>query len=362
MSESVQIERLSPEPFRAQRPTDQQQAWQRYAHEYPAMNLYHSLQWRDLLVDVFGLRPRLYLARRKGEVTGLLPTYEVRFPLLGSKFVSLPYEAGSGGPLADDDESSRALVSTMVEDARSAGAQHVEVRSVEPSPVLEELGFTVESSVFHSEVDLSDGEEAWKRVGRDQRGKMRKAARSGVTVRQGRSAVDYEAYYQVYLRSFHAFGTPPYGKRYYPTVHERFDASGESNLFLAEAEGQTVGGYLLFKWGTRAVNKISCVLPEALRLGVFPALYGHVFEWCIANGVTWLSYGTSAPDDQGLVDYKERWAATTHRVQRCTLALKGSVTPLEDYYKPDTLPKRAWKRLPRAVTPFLGHVLNRWFA
>ena len=362
MTDSVGVERVDSARFDADQPTEQQRAWQAYASEHPAMNLYHSLQWRDLLVDVFGLRPRLYMARRGGQVTGLLPVYEVRFPLLGSKFVSLPYEAGSGGPLSEDEESSRALVSAMIDDARAAGAQHVEVRSLAPSPVFEQLGFTVESSVYHSEVDLSDGEAAWKRVGRDQRGKMRKAARSGVTVRQGHSPADYQAYYQVYLRSFHAFGTPPYGTRYYPTVHQRLDHTGQSNLFLAEVEGEAVGGYLLFKWGSRAVNKISCVLPEALRLGVFPALYGHVFGWCIENDVTWLSYGTSAPDDQGLVEYKERWAATTHRVQRCTLALKGRVTPLEDYYKPDTLPKRMWKRLPRVATPLLGHWLNRWFA
>ncbi len=362
MTDAVTVTLAGAQPFDAADPTPEQRDWQTFASAHPESNLYHSLMWRDLLVDVFGLRPRFYMARRGEEIVGVLPAFEVRFPMLGSKVVSLPYEAGSGGPLAVDELAERALVSTLMEGARTSGAHHVELRSLQPSSTLEQLGFVVEPSVFHSEVDLSQGEATWKGVGRDQRGKMRKAAREGVVVRRGESVSDYLAFYQVYLRAFHAFGTPPYGPRYYPAVHARLAAEGHSHVFLAEAAGEVVGGYLLFKWGSRAVNKISCVLPNALRLGVFPALYGHVLDWCIQNDVTWLSYGTSAPDDQGLVGYKERWAATTHRVHRCTLALKGAVTPLEDYYKPDTLPKRLWKRLPRAVTPHLGQVLNRWFA
>lgn len=358
----LRIERLGEAPFDAAGPSAEQEAWQAYARRHPLSNLYHSLTWRDLVRDVFGHRPLFYLARRNGRIVGVLPAYRVHFPVLGTKVVSLPYEAGSGGALADDIDVERALLAALTEEARALSARHVELRVLSASPALHETGFDVVPSVFHSEVDLSDGEGVWKRVGRDQVGKMRKAARAGVTVREGHTREDFEAYYQVYLTAFHSFGTPPYGPDYYPELHRRLKPVDEVQLFLAEHEGSAVGGYLLFRWGSRAVNKIAAVLPSAVPLGVFPALYGHVLQWCIEQGIDWLSYGTSAPDDQGLVGYKERWGATTHRVLRCTLPLKGTVTALEDYYDPNTLPKRLWRRLPRALTPRLGHLLNRWFA
>ncbi|MEZ4423549.1 MAG: GNAT family N-acetyltransferase [Gemmatimonadota bacterium] len=356
------VDRLEAGVFDRDAPTPAQADWQAYVSAHGSANLYHTLQWRDLIADVFGHAPVFLRARRGERIVGVLPAFRIRFPVLGTKVVSLPYEAGSGGPLADDADVERALLDALVDAARAERARHVELRLLQDAPALRGAGFDVAGSVFHSEVDLSDGEGVWKRVGRDQVGKMRKAARAGVTVRAGTTAADFDAYYQVYLTSFHAFGTPPYAARYYREAHRRLLPGREVQLFLAEHEGRTVGGYLLFRLGSRAVNKIAAVLPSAMSLGVFPALYGHVLDWCVAEGIDWLSYGTSAPDDQGLVGFKERWGASTHTVLRCTVALEGTVTALEDYYDPDTLPKRMWRRLPRALTPPLGHLLNRWFA
>lgn len=310
---------------------------------------------------VFGHTPRYLVAERDGVLSGAMPLFEVRAPLLGSKLISLPYDIGSGGPLAQDDGSAEALAAAAVTLARARGVGWLECRTGTASPVLEQLGFSRSEPVILSDLFLETGRDPWKAVAKDHRQSVARAAKRGITVREAETVADFDAYYRVYLRAFRDFGTPPYGPSYFPALHAVLRPEGLVRILLAELEGRCVGGMLLFCQGTTWINKIAAVLPEAIPLRAFAALYGYALDLAVKAGVRRLSFGTSSRQQQGLIDFKDRWGAVSAPAAIYQLAVRRRPPSLEKYYDEGGLAQRAWRRLPVALTPRLGHLLNRWF-
>ncbi len=336
--------------------------WDGYVARRADATLYHSLRWRDLILEVFGHEPVYLLAERSGETVGVLPLFAIRFPLLGCKLISLPYDVGSGGALADDVAVEQALAEAALTYARQRGARYVELRCDGEREALDRLGLGLSQPVLISELWLTDGAEAvWARVEKDHRKSLRKARARGIEVRPAESEADFEAFYSVYLRTFHEFGTPPYARRYFLALHRLLHADRSVRVLLAELEGRAVGGLVAFCFGRRWVSKFAACLPEAIPLRAYPALYGAALEGALAAGVERLSFGSSAPHQRGLIDFKERWGSVTRPARLYSAAVRGRPPDLSGYYDENGLAQRAWRRLPLFATRLLGGPLNHWF-
>jgi FemAB-related protein (PEP-CTERM system-associated) len=335
--------------------------WTAFLEAHPGATFYHTLAWRDFLADVFGHTPRYLVAERNGEVAGVLPLFEVSMPLLGRKLISLPYDMGSGGALTSDDGTERALVSAAVDLARERRVSFLELRHGSDRPALDGLGLRTQAPVFISDMPL-DGEANVKaRISSDHRKAVRKAESRGVRVRQAESAQDYAAFYDVYLRVFRDFGTPPYSPYYFQSLWRRLHASGGVLLLLAEVEGRSVGGLIMFCWQQTLVSKFAACLPEAVPLRAYAALYSRAIEFGLAGPYRFLSWGTSSPDQTGLIEFKERWGATTRRVALYDLDVTGRAPDVASYYESGGLARKVWRRLPLTLTRWGGSILNRWY-
>jgi hypothetical protein len=336
--------------------------WTGYLVGHPEATLYHTLAWREVVREVFAHRPYYLIAERNGQVCGVLPLFLARFPLLGSKLISLPYDIGSGGPLASDLAAETALVRHAMQLARSLGVKYLELRSGGPRPACDALGLLRSEPVVISDMDLGEDERAvWSAVSADNRQSIRKAKNRGVTVRDAASEADVRAFYQVYLEAFLAFGTPPYGPRYFPTVWRRLHETGGVRLLLAEVEGQCVGGLVLYCWQKNLVSKFAACRASAVPLRAYPALYGAAIETALGLGARRLSWGTSARHQQGLIEFKERWGAKSRTAAIYHLPVRGSPPSIERYYDSEGLERKLWRKLPVGVTPLLGDWLSRWF-
>jgi lipid II:glycine glycyltransferase (peptidoglycan interpeptide bridge formation enzyme) len=230
-----------------------------------------------------------------------------------------------------------------------------------PKPALDALAMVRTEPVILSEMILEAGRDPWKFVSSDNRQSVRKAEKRGVTVRDAKGLPDYEAFYRVYTRAFRDFGTPPYGRRYFPAVHRLLHDQRLVRLFMAEAEGRVVGGLLLFCWGGYYVSKFAAVLPDAVPLRAFAALYARAINCAVEEGARRLSWGTSSASQAGLIEFKERWGARSHPASVYCLPLRKVPPPLERYYDDSGLARRVWRRLPLGATVALGGLLNRWF-
>jgi serine/alanine adding enzyme len=321
--------------------------------------LYHTVVWRDFIAQVFRHEPVYFIARRGGRTAGVWPSFLVRLPGLGSKLISIPYDIGSGGALGDDDDVDRALTTAAVDAGRVRGARFVEIRRSRESPVLDALGLQAARPVLLSDLAIDPG--VWSRVKKDQKQAVHMAKQRGVRVRETGAPADFERFYRVYLTVFRNFGTPPYARRYFSALPERFGGSGHARLFVAEVHDRVVGGLLLFCFGRTWTNKFTLCLPEAAPLRANAALYAAAVDAAIAAGVRTFSMGSSAPHQHGLIEFKERWGAVSRPAVLYVSALRGTAPDVGRYFNESGLPQRIWRRLPIPATQLLGGPLNRWF-
>jgi len=340
---------------------DDEQLWTNFVKEHPHANLYHTLLWRDVIQEVFGHRCFYHIAKKNGEVAGVLPLVLVQFPFLGSKLLSLPYDIGSGGVLALDVESERVLVARAKKLAISMKVDYLQLRYGSARPALADLGFQMSEPVVISEMDLSNEQTVYAGISKDHRKAIRKAENRGVSIREAHSLQDFQKFYGVYVRVFRDFGTPPYGPSYFPVLWRRLLPSGAVRILLAEVQGSCIGGLLLFCWGKTLVSKFAVCLPEFVGFRTYVLLYWRAIQWGLEQGYTRLSWGTSAPSQAGLIAFKEGWGAKSHCTVFYNLPIQSSVPPIEHYYDSEGFARRAWKILPIGITRVVGGTLNKWF-
>jgi hypothetical protein len=94
----------------------------------------------------------------------------------------MPYDIGSGGAVAADHESERALVEQAIAIARNYGAKFLELRPSRPQSVLADLGFRRSEPVIISDMELGGETAVWERVSKDHMKAIRKAKSRGVEV------------------------------------------------------------------------------------------------------------------------------------------------------------------------------------
>jgi FemAB-related protein (PEP-CTERM system-associated) len=335
--------------------------WTSFVTAHPDATLYHTLPWRDFIVDVFGHTPRYLVAREGDRLAGVLPLFHVRLPVVGSKLISLPYDIGSGGALAASDVVEQRLAVAAMALARELKVGYLELRHAAARPALASLGLRTQEPVLISEMTLDSEAGVQSRIASDHRKAVRKAGSRGVTIRLAETLEDFRAFYDVYLSVFRDFGTPPYGGRYFSELWRRFQPHGGVRLFLAETDGRCVGGLTMFCWERSIVSKFAACLPEAVPLRAYAALYWRAIEFGLAGGYRRLSWGTSSRDQAGLIEFKERWGATTRPVVLYALDVRGHAPDLASYYEAGGLARKVWRRLPLPLTRAAGAVLNRWF-
>jgi FemAB-related protein (PEP-CTERM system-associated) len=335
--------------------------WARFVTEHPEANLYHTLLWRDIIQEIFGHQPIYLLCESEGKIRGVLPMFLVRFPFLGSKLISIPYDIGSGGALVIDEASELALVEQAIKLAQEMQVNYLELRYGSSRPALAQFHLVQSQPVLISEMELESEEQVLAGLKEDHRKAIRKAQNRGVIVREAKSLEDFHTFYRIYLQVFRDFGTPPYGSGYFPTLWRRLHGSRSVRLLLAYVQQRCVGGLLLFCWGKNLVSKFAACLPEAVPLRAYVALYWRAIQLGLELGYRKLSWGTSSRNQTGLVEFKERWGARTRPAMLYHLPMRGKIPSLEKYYDSQGLTRQLWRKLPLKVTPSIGGLINRWF-
>jgi FemAB-related protein (PEP-CTERM system-associated) len=99
----------------------------RFVRAHPRGTFFHLAGWRRAVERAFGHAPRDLVARRGGELVGVLPLMRCRGPLGRAHLVSMPY-AVYGGPLGIDAEVERALTAAAVALAEQERVGRLELR------------------------------------------------------------------------------------------------------------------------------------------------------------------------------------------------------------------------------------------
>ena len=175
--------------------------WDEFVTSREAWHYGHQYGWKGILERVYGCETRFLLARRSGEVVGVLPLLLIPRSIIGGAYVtSLP-----GGICTEDRCAAHGLIDEAAAITRARGARYLKLRDGLRPWEHDGLRTRVEQEYIVD--DIPAGPEAlWSSIDSLVRTKVRKARKSGLRVEWGMH--NFGSFYRVYATSMHRFGTP----------------------------------------------------------------------------------------------------------------------------------------------------------
>jgi FemAB-related protein (PEP-CTERM system-associated) len=331
------------------RVADEPIGWDDYLRPHGYSGFALRPEWLRIFARAFGHRPYFLEARCGGRLKGVLPVAFVRSLLFGKRLASLPY-LNTGGLLADDEETARLLVDQAVALADRLRVKNLELRQ-ERAVEHPALGSTLTSKV-HLRLPLPGSADAlWNGFKAKLRSQIKKPlANPALTFHTGQEELLPE-FYSVFCANMRDLGTPPYSKRLFQEILAHFPR--EAELCVLRHEGEAVSAALLVHGpGVTQVPSAS-TLRSANRLSANMLLYWRLLERTIERGQSAFDFGRSTVG-AGTYDFKKQWGAEDHPAIWQYYVREGTVSDLRpDGGKYDRF-IQLWKRLPVAVTRWIG--------
>lgn len=332
-------------------------AWDAYCGRHPAATPYHLSAWGRAVADALGHDPHYLFAEDGKSITGVLPLFRRRSPLFGTNLVSVP-AANVGGPLADDDATSRRLIEGAIGLAGELNVDYLEVRDVKsgsPAAIALELD---PGRYVGVEVDLAGGEAAvWSRLSRGTRRRVRRAQDAGLAVDL---RADLASFYPVYASAMKRLGSPPFSKRFFAALS---DALGDRLQFGVARLGSTVAAVdSIVTFGGVRYSVFAGSRADLWRMYPNQILLGEEIRDACAQGLRTFDLGRS-PAGSGALEFKLTWGGRIvpltygyylHRTRRLPVR-----TPDMPLYR---ALGRIWSILPDAVVEAVGpHLVKHLF-
>lgn len=328
--------------------------WDAFVRNEPSATFYHLTGWMRVMERTYDYRCRAVYAERDGQVTGVLPLFSINNWILGNCLISTPF-AIYGGIAAADAESHKALLDHAKNLARGQDVQFLELRN-RAGGLLPDFHLSSHHVTFSCALE-SDPEMNLKRLPRDTRYMIRKAAKLGLHVRHNVDQLDQ--FHELFAMNLRRHGTPMMPKALLTNLVEEF--GNQVDLLMVYSEGKAVSGVLTFLFGETVLPHYSGASPAAKRVAGNNFLYWELMRWAAERGYRHFDFGRSKVGT-GAYLFKAQWNMKISPLSyQVLLVKKKSVPNFSPANRRFELATRAWARLPLWLTKKAGPHVVRWF-
>jgi hypothetical protein len=375
----------------------------------PKANYCHDPAWIDVIREAYGKEAFAFVRTDPvtGAIRGLAPACHLASAAFGRHLVALPY-LDYGGILAEDEDSEDVLRDKLLAEALKHKAQ-LEIRSrypltglpapqdekvcmilplreeedagedwsaveEEPSAVEEpwvsELGDwgLVDGAAMPAAarkvvkprpakvVAPGDGADAyWKGLDAKVRNQVRKAEKSGVTVKWGRED-RLDEFYEVFCVNMRDLGSPTHAKEFFAAVLRHFPGA---SIGTAHREGRCIGGLFRILWKDELVIPWASTLKEERTYCPNNALYWEAIRFAFEQGCSRVDFGRSTRDE-GTYKFKKQWQARESSLYRYQFDDKGHFLEHAWHVSQGKLgwTRTVWAKLPLKLANSLGPMLR----
>jgi hypothetical protein len=274
--------------------------------------LYHSLPYRNLLVEHLGCRAEYLLAWGAGDVRGVLPVMWARAEgaLVAN---SLPFHGSHGGVLAADPAAADALMGAWNERAADPGTAAATLvaspfGSLPDRPPVADL--TDDRINQATSLAGVDGEPAvLARVDASARRNVAKARRLGAVIERDASALDRLAV--LHRANLARIGGVAKDARFFAAVPGHFREGHGFDVYVARVEDRVVAALLVF-WLGAAAEYFTPAIEHARRSDQpLAAVLARALTDAAARGLAWWNWGGTRSDQHGVRRFKAKWGART---------------------------------------------------
>tara|TARA_R110002167_G_scaffold185375_2_gene385952 strand:+ start:1196 stop:2242 length:1047 start_codon:yes stop_codon:yes gene_type:complete len=327
--------------------------WDAFVDQCERGSFFHLSGWKQIVEQVFKHKSHFMFAEQDGAIVGVLPLVEQKSFLFGHTLVSTPF-CVYGGVASDSDD-----VMVFLEDKAIELAQHLSVDYLELRYPFARNNAAYTEKCAHSAfgcVIPEDDEAILAAVKKKQRANIRHSLKNNLTHRVDK---DTSTAYQVYSESVRNLGTPVFSASYFGALQQIF---GERcDVLTVEHQGRAVSSVLSFYYKGQVLPYYGGGLDEARALKSNDYMYYQLM--CSAKSskqTNYFDFGRSK-DDSGAFKYKRTWGMEPQPLHYMFYLVKATelpnLSPNNPKYK---FFINMWKKLPVAVSRFIGPFLSKY--
>jgi hypothetical protein len=280
-------------------------AWMSFINNHPESHFFHHPVWSGFLAKCYGYHPFLALVKdSKGQITAGLPFMEIS--KIGNKrrWVSLPF-TDHCQPLFFSRTSLDNLVMNITKESSRQNVQDLELRWEIQSPAL----FQSTEHVLTTTDLSSDPSKVQEKISHSDFRKVKLGSKRGITIEKAASLDAMRIFYQLHVETRRRLGVPVQPWRFFRLLFEEVIRPGNGFISLARQNDEYLAGIVFLHWNKTLVYKFSATSMRGRQMAASYPLTWDGIQWACENGYSLLDWGRSDFSDEGLRDYKKRWAS-----------------------------------------------------
>ena len=259
-------------------------AWDAFVDGFPHHSPLARFLWRDILERRHGGTAHFLIAETPGgAIEGVVATYIVR-SLRGRKRLFTLQR----GLLATGTAATQQLGAALAALIQREGISGGNITGETPEPLA---GLAASETTTLVIPLLGNDDENWAALRDKTRNMVRKAERSGITVRRGLAHLP--ALYDIYAREMVARGIPIYSRGLWEDAARAF--GDNARILVAQHDGRTIGGVFLLFGRATACDFFQASRLETRKLAPIPLLLWESMRDATAMGLSRLDLGPSTP-------------------------------------------------------------------
>jgi serine/alanine adding enzyme len=315
--------------------------------------LAHAPEWFTVIRRAYGHEPFYLYAEDRAGGSGLLPAFIVRRPIGGTALTSMPF-LDSGGPCGNSQAVNDALVSQLIDQARRAGADVIDLRCTHRLNLDEQ---PLEHKVNMILSLLPDADALWRRLDSSVRNQVRKAGRSGLTVEDA-GVERLDEFYAIFAQRMRELGSPVHAKGFFAEIFHAFQ--DRARLTFVVREGTPIGGLVALSIEDTVVVPWASCLSQHFTLCPNMLLYWETIRRACADGARRFDFGRSSRNS-GTFRFKRQWGAAPAPLFWYSIR----VSQRQQSARPGSGRSAAcaaglWQRLPLSVTTTIGPHIRKY--
>jgi len=285
--------------------------WDRLVLSHPDFSFFHSAAWAKVLSNTYGHKPVYLRCSQRGELVALVPMMEVRSPLTGCRGVCLPF-TDFCGPLIFGEGGSAGAFAKLSKVARERKWKYFEVRGGKSL-----WGSAVPALAFYGHtLDLRRGtEDLLTRVKSSVRRALRKAERSGLSVRVVRTREAILEFYRLHVRTRRRHGVPPQPESFFLNIHDEVIKPGLGFVVVARSGSRPIAAAVFFQFGKKAVYKFGASDERLQELRGNNMIMWEGIRFLAQNGAETLHFGRTSLKNDGLRRFKLTWGTQEETIE-----------------------------------------------
>ena len=283
------------------------QEWDEFASRYTDLIFYQSV-WSRVLKEGLGGQPLYFCLKDGEEIVAGLPGVLLNFKILKILYASIPY-----GHLIGDKSYWAAFLELLEKEFRGKGIDQVRLTESPFSDSYSPESFKrISSKCTLLDLRGYDKEKIWEGYRKNIRRDVRKAQRSGMTLRTVDSMEGVSMFYKLYLSSMERNrAAAKYPMRWFEALYEFVTKKGWGAIRLAELDGGAIAGMVLIYSPSSTHYFHNGSKYEFLKFCPNELLIHSALEEAVEKSNSFFDFMGSDPGDLPLLHFKEKWGSRT---------------------------------------------------